>query len=112
MTGSELQVPRCPHCETLIWFPRSHCPLCTSPDLELVPVSGDGEVYSFTVNRRPTGAYKDAGAVVIAYVELAEGPRVMTNIVDVDPDQVRIGLPVRAVYQDDLLRFAPRPEAT
>jgi uncharacterized OB-fold protein len=105
---SQLRVARCPACAEYVWFPRPRCPLCTSDELELVPVSGDGEVYSFTVNRRPTGAYKDAGVVVLAYVELTEGPRVLTNLVDVDPERVRIGLPVRAVHDGDLLRFTPR----
>jgi uncharacterized protein len=109
----ELRVARCPACAAYVWFPRSRCPLCTSDGLELVPVSGDGVVYSFTVNRRPAGAYKEAGAVVIAYVELAEGPRVLTNLVGIDPEQVRIGLPVRAVHHvtpdgAGLLRFTPR----
>lgn len=104
----EFRVAHCTHCDALVWFPRTHCPQCTSPGLELVPVSGDGVVYSFTVNRRPTGAYKDAGAVVIAYVELAEGPRVLTTLVDVEPERVRIGMPVHAMYDGDLLRFTPR----
>lgn len=104
----EFRVARCPACAAYVWFPRSRCPLCTSDGLELVPVSGEGVVYSFTVNRRPAGAYKDAGAVVIAYVELAEGPRVLTNLLDVEPERVRIGLPVRAVYHASLLRFTPR----
>lgn len=107
----ELRVARCPACAAYVWYPRSRCPLCTSDALELVPVSGDGVVYSYTVNRRPAGAYKEAGPVVIAYVELAEGPRVLANLVGVDPEQVSVGLPVRAVYQADLLRFAPREVA-
>lgn len=109
----ELRVPRCAACSAYLWYPRSRCPLCTSDRVELVPVSGDGVVYSFTVNRRPAGAYRDAGPVVIAYVELAEGPRVLTNLVDIEPEGVRIGMPVRAVHHmtpggAGLLRFAPR----
>lgn len=105
-------VSRCPHCDVLIWHPRSRCPRCTRSGLELRPVSGDGVVYSFTVNRRPAGAFKGLDAVVIAYVELAEGPRILTNLVDVAPDDVRIGLPVRAVHTptaegSGILRFAP-----
>jgi len=98
-------VSRCPTCAELVWYPRARCPRCTGL-LELVPVSGTGTVYSFTVNRRPAGAYKEVDAVVIAYVELAEGPRVMTNLVGLDPGEVRIGLPVRAVHSPTgLLRF-------
>jgi hypothetical protein len=72
-------------------------------------------VYSYTVNRRGVAdlpAYRDAGVYVLAYVELEEGPRVMTNIVDCDPDSVRIGQRVEAVFHDTgegnaLLRFKP-----
>lgn len=108
----EFRVAHCRACAAYVWFPRSRCPLCTGDELDLVPVSGNGVVYSFTVNRRPTGAYREAGAVVIAYVELAEGPRVLTNLVEIDPARVRIGLPVRAVHQltpggAGLIRFAP-----
>lgn len=110
---AELRMLCCRSCERLFWYPRSRCPRCLGDRLELVPVSGDGVVYSFTVNRRPTGAYREAGPVVIAYVELAEGPRVLTNLVGLPPDEVRIGLPVRAFFDPTpagagLLRFTPR----
>jgi uncharacterized OB-fold protein len=56
--------------------------------------------------------YRDAVPYVVAYVELAEGPRIMTNIVDVDPAEVAIGMPVSVVFTDTgesarLYRFRP-----
>ncbi len=111
-----LTVPRCNSCATYVWFPRSRCPACGEGTLEPVEVSGDGVVYSFTVNRRPAGVFKDAGAVVIAYVELAEGPRVLTNLVGMDPQSIHIGQPVRAVVEASpagagVVRFTAREGA-
>jgi uncharacterized protein len=106
-----LVLPRCRGCETYIWYPRAICPDCHSTDVEWVAASGRGTVYSFTVNARAFGAWAEHAPYVIAYVELAEGPRVLTNIVGVDPDQVRIGLAVRAVFEPAeptrVLRFTP-----
>jgi hypothetical protein len=111
-----LTVPYCSSCQQYSWFPRRHCPVCGGTAVELRPVSGDGVVYSFTINRRPAGAFRDQKAVIIAYVELTEGPRVLTNLVGVDPADVRIGLPVRAVFDSSphgagVLRFTRREVA-
>lgn len=109
----ELTVPYCSSCRQYVWFPRHRCPLCGGATLEPTAVSGDGVVYSFTVNRRPAGVFRDAEAVVIAYVELTEGPRVLTNLVGIDPADVYIGQPVRAVFEASpqgagVLRFTRR----
>jgi uncharacterized OB-fold protein len=111
----QLVLPTCDECSTVIWYPRPFCPSCASTHVSWVPASGRGTVYSFTVNRRGVAdlpAYRDAGLYVLAYVELEEGPRVMTNIVDGDPDSVHIGQKVEAVFHDTgegtaLLRFKP-----
>ena len=108
----KLVLPECAACATIIWYPKGICPECGSLDIGWVEASGEGEVYTFTVSRRGEGAYRDAGPFVLAYVELDEGPRVMTNIVGCSPESVRIGLRVRAVFDDTgqgsaLVRFAP-----
>ncbi len=59
--------------------------------VEWVDASGRGTVYSFTVNQRGQGPWADHSPYVIAYVQLEEGPRVLTNIVGADPDQIRRG---------------------
>jgi uncharacterized OB-fold protein len=63
--------------------------------------SGQGVVYSYTVVRKGDGLWKDVAPYVVAYVELAEGPRVMTNVVGIDPSDVRIGMPVEVVFEPD-----------
>jgi uncharacterized protein len=107
-----LQLQRCNECDTVLWFPRRHCPSCWTENVSTFDASGKGVIYSFTVIRKGAMAYKDAGPFVVAYVELAEGPRVMTNIVDCDVETVKVGMPVEVVFHDTgdgnaLYRFRP-----
>ncbi len=111
----KLLLPRCTQCSGIIWYPRPWCPSCASTQVEWIEATGRGTIYSYTVNRRGVAdmaAYRDAGVYVLAYVELEEGPRMMTNIVDCDPDSVRIGQQVELVFHDTgqgtaLPRFRP-----
>lgn len=106
-----LVLPRCRSCGTFIWYPRGFCPDCHGEDVEWVPASGRGTIYSFTVTQRGAGPWAEHAPYVIAYVELEEGPRVMTNVVGADPDSVRIGDTVTAVFEPagttKVLRFTP-----
>ncbi len=107
-----LLLQRCGDCGSVIWYPRGFCPECSGTRIDWFVASGRGVVYSFTINRRGLGPYAEAGAYVIAYVELEEGPRVMTNIVDADFDRLAVGDAVEAVYHDTgegtaLVRFRP-----
>lgn len=94
LAGDRLELPRCNNCGRLVWYPKARCPHCMSTELAWEQLSGRGVVHSYTVNRRPHGEYADKGPLVIAYVQLAEGPRVLSHVV-VDPDSARIGIPVR-----------------
>lgn len=110
-----LVLPRCTACQTLIWYPRSFCPACGSTTIDWVEASGRGTIYSFTINRMgraDLAEYRGAGPFVLAYVELEEGPRIMTNVVECDPDSVRVGQAVEVVFHDTgqgsaLPRFRP-----
>lgn len=111
----ELIIQRCSPCQTHIFYPRYNCPHCGSRDLEWVKASGRGKVYTYTVARRPTyPAFADRVPYVIAIVQLEEGPRLTTNIVDCDPDSVRIDMPVEVTFEDvneetSLVMFRPAP---
>ena len=107
----KLLLPRCNACGIVIWYPRAFCPECSSFDISWFEATGRGTVYSFTINRRGQGDYRDL-AYVVAYVELDEGPRLLTNIVDCDPEQVSVGQAVRVVFHPTssgaaLPRFRP-----
>ena len=106
------QLQRCNECDTVLWFPRRHCPSCWTENVSTFDATGKGEIYSFTIIRKGAMAYKDSGPFVVAYVELAEGPRVMTNIVDCDVETIAVGMPVEVVFHDTgegnaLYRFRP-----
>ena len=97
----QLLIQRCRGCRNAQHYPRQNCIACSSRALDLELASGDGTIYSYTVARRPTHPrFADRGAYVIAIVELAEGPRLTTNVVNCDPDRVRIGDRVRVVFED------------
>ena len=107
-----LVLQRCAGCLLVVWYPRALCPACSGTQLDWFEASGRGTIYSYTVNHRGDGAYKGAAPYILAYVELDEGPRVLTNVVECDPVAVNVGQPVRAVFQRTagglaLLRFRP-----
>jgi uncharacterized protein len=85
-------VPTCRACGRRHWYPRVICPFCFSGDVTWEPASGRGTVYTYTIMRRAKPPY------AVAYVKLAEGPVMMTNIVGCDLDAIRIGMKVQAVF--------------
>lgn len=115
--AGRLELPRCRACSLVVWYPRAICPDCWSTDLAWETMSGHGTVYSFTVTRSGgSRRWRDHLPFVVAYVRLDEGPTMLTNIVDCDPDDVAIDMAVTAVFDpvtaDDLtaalVRFRPR----
>jgi uncharacterized protein len=111
-TEGRLVLPRCDDCDTVIWYPRRFCPECHGRSVSWFDASGRGAVYSFTVVRQAPGEWKASVPYVIAYVELAEGPRVLTNVVGCEVDDVHVGLAVSAVFERSpggvgVLRFTP-----
>jgi uncharacterized OB-fold protein len=96
------------------YYPRASCPFCLSGDLAWDRASGRGRLHTFTVVHRGLKGFPIGPLYVIAIVELDEGPRLMTNLVGIEPDpaRIRIGMPVEVVYEDvtpavTLARFAP-----
>ena len=77
-----------------VFYPRVAAPGTGESDLEWVEASGDGVVYSTTVVRnRP----EKGGDYNVALIDLAEGPRLMSRVVDIEPAAVKIGMKVRAM---------------
>ena len=92
-TGGKLLVQKCEECSEPFYYPRVVCPFCFSARVHWLECSGNGRIYSYSVVRR-------GEPYAIAFVELDEGPRLMTNIVDCDFDAIRIGDPVAVVFRD------------
>ena len=110
----ELRIQHCNDCRQYYFYPRPLCRHCLSRNVEWRAVSGRGRLHTFTVNYRTGRASPFPGPFVIAIVELEEGPRLMTNLVDVEPDPatLRIDMPVEVVFEDitteiTLPRFRP-----
>ena len=92
----ELRVQRCTDCGHRQHYPRKICTRCGG-DPVWEPASGRGQVYTFTVVRQyGMPPFRDELPYVVAMIELEEGVRMMGNITDVDPDEVKIGMPVEA----------------
>src|SRR5262245_46290406 len=101
LTRHELYVQRCRSCGTKRFYPRAVCPVCLSDATEWLRASGRGTVYSFTVtHQNQAPGFRDELPYALAIVELAEGLRLMTNIVGCPPDAVHIGMPVEVVFED------------
>jgi uncharacterized protein len=111
----ELLFQRCPSCGHAQLYPRALCVRCgATPEWEAA--SGAGEVHTFTVIRQNLAQpFRELGPYVVAMIELAEGPRMMSNVTHVAPEAVTVGLEVTAYavrVQDDLGIPYWRPVAT
>jgi len=97
----QLLIPRCNACNRY-WFPPStHCPNCTSADFAWTPVSGRGKVFTYVVYHRVYHpGFADEVPYTVALVELEEGPRMISNIVGILPDELACEMPVHVVYED------------
>jgi uncharacterized OB-fold protein len=95
----ELVLQRCRACQVVQHRPRGLCVSCLSDDIEHFPASGRGEVYTYSIvhqNQMPN--FRNALPYVVAYVQLEEGPQLLTNIVGCEPDSVSIGMSVRVDF--------------
>lgn len=108
----ELRILRCQDCGHYLHPPVPRCRSCGSADLQPEAVSGRGTVFTYTVNRQPFLASMPP-PYVIAIVELVEqeGLQFTTNVVDCEPDEVSIGMPVTVVFEQHgeiwLPKFVP-----
>lgn len=110
--GGRLLVRRCTSCGRDQHPPAPMCPACGGLAWEARPVAGTGTVHTFTVTHHPTFPGFES-PFVVAVVDLDDGPRMVTNLVDVDPGDVRIGMPVEVTFvavDDELTLPLFRPD--
>ena len=97
----ELRIQRCNKCGKYHHYPNAMCPYCHSFELEWAKVSGYGKVYSWVICYQ---AFHPGFAKEVPYVdvtvELDEGVRMFSRMVDVKPDEMEIGMPVEVVFED------------
>jgi uncharacterized protein len=109
----ELVMPRCTICDHLFFYPRSECPRCLSNHLEWMQVSGRGRLHTYTVVYQPANAaFRDDTPYIYAVVQLDEGPRMVSNVVECDLDAVSVDMPLEVLFDDitpecTLVKFKP-----
>lgn len=108
----ELLAQTCLDCGLVRWPPASHCPQCLSAKHEWRRLSGRGKIHSFIIVHKSQHPAFWGDPFDVAIVELDEGPRLHTNVIDVDLAALRIGMPVEVVFdkQNDeitLPKFRP-----
>ena len=109
----KLLLQYCTQCQQYQFYPRLYCMHCNSNALSWVEAGGRGVIYSYTIihqNKSPEFIHDTPYNVAI--VQLEEGPRLMSNIVDIVPTELRVGLPVTVVFDQvtesiSLPRFRP-----
>lgn len=112
-----IRLQRCAACGHLRYPVAPLCPRCLATETVWEDVSGAGEVYSFAVFRHAyNDAWRERIPYTVALVRLEEGPTLISNVVGIEPEQVRVGLPVEAVFErasDDVTipQFRPREGA-
>ena len=100
--NGELKYQQCSDCNEVIFYPRLICTNCGGLNLDWKTSKGEGVVYTYSVvrqNRNP--AFSDLGAYAVAYIDLDEGFRMMSNVVGVaDPTKdVMIGQRVKVEFE-------------
>lgn len=95
-----LLVQWCPRCDRGIHYPRWACPSCLGDDLEWRESAGRGSLYSFSIaTAAASPMLADLAPIAIALVDLDEGVRMVSNVVDVDLEALEVGMPVRVRWE-------------
>lgn len=94
-----IMLQRCADCGTVRHYPRPMCGVCHSMEVDWIEASGRGTVYSWTIAHHPFHAgFRGETPYILVTVELEEGVRMQSQLLDAEPADLRIGLPVEAVF--------------
>ena len=107
----KLLIQRCASCGEHQFYPRKICTHCGETAVDWVEASGQGTVHTFTAIHRGIPGWVETGPYVAAIIDLAEGARLTSNVVDCEPADVSVGMPVEVTFVDEgryvLPRFRP-----
>ena len=96
-----LLIIRCAACGEAHFYPRPFCPRCGGDDVSWEEASGDATLYTWSVvHSNDLPPFGQKVPYVAAVVDLAEGPRMMTNVLGCEPDDLRIGMELRVDFED------------
>ncbi|MEK7353236.1 MAG: Zn-ribbon domain-containing OB-fold protein [Chloroflexota bacterium] len=103
----QLLIQKCKDCGKFQFYPRSMCMHCLSENIEWVKASGKGKVYSFTIAHRPGNpAFAADVPYNIAIIELEEGVRMPSKVVDCKNEDIKCDMPVEVVFRDETPELA------
>lgn len=104
-------LPYCASCGTFHFYPLPACPACGATTITQRAVTGRGSLYSYSVvYRAPSERFRKDVPYVVAIVATAEGPHLMTRLVNIAPQDVQIGMPVRVRWGADMPEPLFEPE--
>ena len=97
--AGELRLQRCDDCQHVYFPPRPFCPACACRSVSVFAASGAASLYSYVINHRPHPGFN--GPYAIAVVTLAEGPRMMANIVNTPqtPEALQLDMPLQVTFE-------------
>jgi uncharacterized protein len=100
--AGELLLQHCEPCAQPFFPPQRHCPRCASDRVEWAPVSGRATLHTYQIQHRPAPGFEDEVPYTVAIVQLAEGPRMMTNIVGVpsDPEHLELDMALEVCFRE------------
>ncbi|MCF8474023.1 MAG: Zn-ribbon domain-containing OB-fold protein [Emcibacter sp.] len=98
--NGEFKLQNCKDCSKIFFPPRFFCPSCGDRNVNSFAASGKGVIYSYVINHRPRPDWPDE-PYCVAIVELEEGIRLVSNIVNIEqtPDHIQIGMPVKLCFE-------------
>jgi len=118
LAEQKILLKHCRDCDCVFHYPRVTCPNCLSSDLDWKQASGQGTLYTYTISRRPTHPlFADEVPQFMAVVELEEGPRITSTLLNVPENNIQIGMALTPVFEHNekekitLLRFQPADTA-
>ena len=99
--AGELRIQRCTDCGKPYFYPRPVCPDCGSANVEWFTASGRATLYSYVINHRAAPGFDDDVPYAIAVVQLAEGPRMMANILGLPatPEALELDMPLQVTFE-------------
>ena len=113
LNEERVSIQQCSDCDAWVFYPRSHCSRCLSPNLDWKQVAGEGTLYTFTLARQPTSPHcADDVPQKLAVVALDEGVHITTTLVNVEEEDIEIGMRVKPYFDKvseevSLLRYQP-----
>jgi len=105
----ELRLQRCASCSRAYFYARASCPFCGSSDVHWFTASGRGTLHTYVISHRAAPGFEADVPYAIAIVQLAEGPRMMSNIVGIDntPENLVLDMELEVTFREQGEQMVP-----